>query len=463
MEILEDGRLHQLCVERRDAVDPVCHDKGELAHPDLAAPDRRDGAARIGLCVSPVDLFDKLHMAWQEPPHKIFGPALECLRQERVVGVVENTLRRLNCVLERKSLLIKEESHQFRTGNGGMGVVELDRHFRGQPLQIVVLAFITAHDVADRCGGEEVLLLEPKRLAIGRGIVGIEHPADRAREGFRFGCPRVEALVETVEVEDSHGLGLPETQCVRPAPLPTDHRRVVRLGSNRFRRAPNSPAPLNVHMSAKSDLKARLWSREFPREGEPEPILRVLDLPTVLKALPEQPVFVTDAIAHGGTAQSGERFHEAGRKPPETTITKRGIGFGVHDLRQIQAKFVQRGFGFLEDAKIDHGVFQKAPDQKLHRKVVDPLLTALIGRPCRGEPALHNAVSNSMTQREPPVLARGMAGILAQRKLEVFKCVVPKGRNRHRTIHVATLRWFCRMPWILQAVWLEDLSSPQTG
>ena len=100
VQVGEDRLLHQLGVQRRDAVDRVRADEGEVAHahPPLAAlvdqgdrcgSRRRSSCAR---CAPPsssrgVDLVDDLHVARQQPLEQRHRPALQRLGQQRVVGV----------------------------------------------------------------------------------------------------------------------------------------------------------------------------------------------------------------------------------------------------------------------------------------------------------------------------------------------------------------------------------------
>ena len=102
VQVLEDGLAHELGVKRRDAVDLVRAEEGEVPHahpPLLRLVDQRHGRDGAGverpgplrelLQVEPVDQVDDLHVARQQPLQHGDRPGLERFRQERVVGVAE--------------------------------------------------------------------------------------------------------------------------------------------------------------------------------------------------------------------------------------------------------------------------------------------------------------------------------------------------------------------------------------
>ncbi len=64
--------------------------------------------------------------------------------------------------------------------------------------------------VLQRAGGEEVLLLETKLLAVDIFVVGVEDLGDIFGEDFGSDGTLVVAAVEATEVEGLGGLGLPE-------------------------------------------------------------------------------------------------------------------------------------------------------------------------------------------------------------------------------------------------------------
>ena len=102
VQVGEHRLLHQLGVQRRDAVDRVRADEGEIAHahaPAAVLVDQRDrrricssanwSAARASSSTLGVDRVDDLHVARQQPLEQRHRPALQRLGQQRVVGVAE--------------------------------------------------------------------------------------------------------------------------------------------------------------------------------------------------------------------------------------------------------------------------------------------------------------------------------------------------------------------------------------
>ena len=101
VQVGKDRLLHQLGVQRRDAVDRVRADEGEVAHAHAAVAafvDQRDGADfRVGEVLLlarleqhlGVDRIDDLHVARQQPLEQRHRPAFQRFGQKRVVGVGE--------------------------------------------------------------------------------------------------------------------------------------------------------------------------------------------------------------------------------------------------------------------------------------------------------------------------------------------------------------------------------------
>jgi hypothetical protein len=76
-----------------------------------------------------VDLVDDLQMAWKQLFDHGYGPCFKRLGQDRVVRVGEDTLRQQPCLVPGQPVLVHQQPHHLRDGDGGVGVVELDCHF----------------------------------------------------------------------------------------------------------------------------------------------------------------------------------------------------------------------------------------------------------------------------------------------------------------------------------------------
>jgi hypothetical protein len=427
VEFGEDRLLHQVGVQRRDAVHPVRHDEGQIAHVDRAVADGGGAPVGVGAGVRLVDPVDDLHVARQEVAHQPLRPLLQRLWQERVVGVAEAAAGDLHRFVEGDATLVVEEADELGPRDGGVGVVELDRHLLGELPEIVELRLEPSDEIAERGGGEEVFLLEAERLAAFRRVVGVENAGDGAGERLGLGRRGVVAPVEAFEVEELGGQRAPEAERVGPAGLPADHGGVVGLRDHRLGRAPDGAGAGFVHVAAEADLEMSLGAFELPDVALDEPVLRRLDLAAVLEALAEEAVFVADAVAVGGRAERGEAFHEAGREPPEAAVAERGVGFVVDDLVEGETERAEGFARIVEEARVDHRVFEETPDQELHRQVVDPLVSRGVGRPRGFEPAVDDAVAHGEGEGHAPVVDACVVGVLALRIAKVREHRVAEG------------------------------------
>ena len=110
-----------------------------------------------------VDLVDDLEVARQKLFEEADRPGLERLGHQRVVGVGEGPRsdrpRRGPSRGVDRSTSTRISSG---IGDGGMGVVQLDRDLVRQVVQVRVIFGETAEDVLQRRADEEVLLLKPQ-------------------------------------------------------------------------------------------------------------------------------------------------------------------------------------------------------------------------------------------------------------------------------------------------------------
>ncbi|KAF1853432.1 hypothetical protein Lal_00041062 [Lupinus albus] len=213
VQIREDRGAHQVGVKGRDAVHPPRAVEGEMAHPHPAAVrfiDQRDrgevggiALARLALLleVHPVDQVDDLHVARQQPLHQLHRPRLQGLRQEGVVRVVQGVGGDVPRILPGEAMVIGEEAHQLRHGDGRMGVVELDRGVVGQGAQVAAFGLVARHEVLQRGRGEEVFLAQAQFLPLGGGIARVEHAGDRLGAHPLLEGAHMVAAVEPGEVD----------------------------------------------------------------------------------------------------------------------------------------------------------------------------------------------------------------------------------------------------------------------
>ena len=398
VEIAEYALLHQRGVECGHAVDRVRARIGELAHahaPPIVLVDERDGGKEFGRAVRPllrigdearVDLVDDLHVARQHVLEQVDGPAFQRLRQQRVVGVADRAPGDVPGLVPVEAVVVDENAHELRHGDGRVRVVELDRHLLCQRMHLAILLHVAADDVLQRGGGEEILLPEPKLLPGGGRVGGIEHAGDDLRlVALGKGC-RVVAAVEGIEADRVHGACRPQPQRIDPLAAPADDRRVTGGGHQLFCWFPLpllAVAGLDAqdHLAAEADLIGRLTPPEFPGVAVLEPVFRQFHLPAVLDLLAEQAVVIADAVAVGGYAEARHALHEAGGQAPQPAIAQRRIRLEGGNKVDVDIEVLQcLGEGPVEFEVVQR-VAQQPADQELEREVIDALGLGLVGGP----------------------------------------------------------------------------------
>ncbi len=137
VQIVEHGLLHQVGMHRRDAVDAVRADEGQLSHPHAAATlfvDQRHRGAEIDVAgaalvgerqMLDVDAVDDLQMPRQQPLEQLDRPGLERFRQQRVVGVGQRGDGDLPGLVPAEIVQVDQDPHQLGDRKARMGVVEL--------------------------------------------------------------------------------------------------------------------------------------------------------------------------------------------------------------------------------------------------------------------------------------------------------------------------------------------------
>ena len=432
VEVAEHRFLHQLGVERRDAVHLVRADEGELAHanaPAVMLVDERQRGEEPGIGIqhlarllqeAGVDLVDDLHVARQEPLHQPHRPAFERLGKEGVVGVADGAAGDRPGGVPRDAVEVDENAHQLGDRDRGMGIVELDRHLVGKVLDRAELLEVAADEVLERGGDEEILLAEAQLLA-GRGrIRRIEDAGDGLRPRPVGERADMVAAVELVEADLVDGAGAPQAKRVHPRPAPADDGRVVGDGEDLFLRVPALAHRVAGHAvaldaAAEADVVGRLAPFELPEIAVRQPVLGQLDLSAVLDFLVEEAVDVADAVAVGRDADRRHAFHEAGGETAETAIAEGGVGFERLDRVEVDAEAAKRLGDRLDQAEIGHRVAEKAADQELDRQVVDPLGAGPVGAAGRFHPSVDRPVADDEDRRRQPVVRLGDDRVLADR------------------------------------------------
>jgi hypothetical protein len=146
---------------------------------------------------------------------------------------------------------------------------------------------------------------------------------------------------------------------------------------------------------------------------EQQPVFRLLDLPAVGDALPEEPVLVPDAVAEAVNAERRHGIQEAGGETAQAAVAQRGIRFAGHDGVKIDAELGERLAADIADAEVEHGVREEPTNQVLHRQVVDALRAVRTCPARRFHPRIDDPVAKNECQRDAPVPRESLFRLLA--------------------------------------------------
>jgi hypothetical protein len=237
-------------------------------------------------------------------------PLLQRLRHQGVVGIAHGGDGDLPGLIPFQVLLVNEDAHQLGDRQRGVGVVELDGRMVGKLRPLLAVTFEAAHDVGERTGDEEVLLLEAQLLAHVEGVVGVEDLAEVLRRDLAAHRLGVVAVVELVEVELLGALGRPEAERVDGLAAVADDRGVVGhavddLAADPLEVVP-SPLPDDLDLAAELHRIDDRGAHDLPGVAVAQPVVGLLDLPPRLDLLAEDAVVVADAVAVGGDLQRGQ-------------------------------------------------------------------------------------------------------------------------------------------------------------
>lgn len=136
--------LEDLRVDGSNAIDGMRADNAEVSHVDSLLAvllDQRHAAQPVHVAgelfldllqEQEVDVVDDLHVPGQNVLQHGARPALERLRQHRVVCVGARALGNVPGLVPRQTLHVHQDAHQLGHGQRRMRVVQLDGHLVGQ-------------------------------------------------------------------------------------------------------------------------------------------------------------------------------------------------------------------------------------------------------------------------------------------------------------------------------------------
>ena len=250
---------------------------------------------------------------------------------------------------------------------------------------------------------EKIFLAQPQFLPRRRRVRGVKHLRNRLSlhpPGLRAGMV---TLVEQIQPQFIPRPGGPQPQRVHPLGPPAHHRRVIGGGDHDLLRLPRIRPAMGAHRAAKPDLVLHLRPFKLPRVAKAQPVLRLLLLHAVGNDLPEQPVFVANAVTIARDPQCRQTLHKARRQPPQPAIAECCIRLQRPQILQIHIQPRQRLAHRPHDVQIVQIIEQQPPDQKLQRQIIHPLLPLPLRRLQALQPRLHREIPHHDGGRQQPV------------------------------------------------------------
>ncbi len=171
--------------------------------------------------------------------------------------------------------------------------------------------------------------------------------------------------------------------------------------------------------TAEMNLVNHFGPLEFPGIAEAQPFIWIFLLPALRDDLAEQAEIVTDAIPDCRNGQRGHAFHEAGRKPSETAIAERGIGLAFAQVREVDAEIAQRRLEHGKQPHIVQPIGEQPANQEFEAEIINALGAGVVALLFRGQPMVHNPVTQGERRCLVPVVPCRHTGILADGEPEL--------------------------------------------
>src|SRR5436309_3050881 len=120
-------------------------------------------------------------------------------------------------------------------------------------------------------------------------------------------------------------------------------------------------ALIQLERAAKRHLNRLPRPRDFPRIRMSQPMVGLGDLKAVVNALPKNPVFVSQSIAHRRNLQRGQRVNKTGRQPAQAAVAQTRVRLAFDDVMPIEAWLSAEDFAnVMLKVQIDDVVNQAA-------------------------------------------------------------------------------------------------------
>ena len=337
-----------------------------------------------------------------------------------MVGIGHRAADQIPRLVPSVAAFVEQNAHQLRDGQGGVRVVDVHGRHIGQIVHGAVFFEMTADDVLDGGGDQEVLLRQPQRLALAVVVRRIQHLRDDLGHGLLLHRPHIFALVEQRHIHAGRGRA-PQPQRGYPAAVLAGHHHIVGLRQHHrgiFMLHMVEPAvPAFADVAVKAHLLGQLRPRQQPALAARQPEIGHFGLPSVHQLLTENPVFVQQGIADGGNGCGGQSVQEAGGQPSESAVAEPGIRLQLIEIVKLDAVGGQHARGLLGQIHIFQCVLERTSHQELHAEVIHLLGLLLFGVTHVGHALLPHTGTQHQGQRLIKVFVgclRGLYGKLMQ-------------------------------------------------
>ena len=422
VKLVEQVVLQDLTVQLGNAVDVVAAHHAQVCHAHLALAqdlhlfDLGGGAAELfpHPCIpAAVDLLHDLVDTGQQLLEQGDIPLFQRLRHDGMVGIRKGRVYNLPALFPAVAAVVHQDAHQLRDGQGGVGIVDMDRVELRKIFHGAVALHVGAGDLRQRSAHQEILLPQPQLLALLVVIVGVQDLADGLGPGCLAEGAQVVAVVKAFHI-DAGAFGLPQPQHADCLGIIAGNVHIVGDGQHRFvvdiLLHQVALVPAFLQPPAELDLHRVLLVGPQPDFAARQPVIRQLGLGAVHQLLLKDAVFVQDGIAGAVVAVGGHPVQVTGRQPAQTAVAQARVGFALVQLFRRGAKGGQRlGKGF-QQPQVIQAVFQALAHQELHRKVVDALFLLLGHLGAVGAALFHHQVAQHQGGSLVQLLVAGALG-----------------------------------------------------
>ncbi len=173
---------------------------------------------------------------------------------------------------------------------------------------------------------------------------------------------------------------------------------------------------------------------DFPGIAEAEPVVRLLDLVTVVDMLLEDAVVVADTVADRRQLQRRHRVQKAGGEPAETAIAERRVGFDVTQHVPVETQAPHCLAAGVLQHQVDDIVAHRPTDQELEREITNPFDVLLVIGLLRLDPAADQPVADGERKSLITVLIGRRILVLGERAPEMEEKTADQAVRIHATL-----------------------------